>query len=772
MMQRSRYAQVWRQYTRMASPSVSASASANTSGGDSGGGGRGGGGGLRLTAMRVQYPFDGSRSAVASSDPLVGEIFRYCKHTIETLYMDTTTDSNERERMPYAGDGYFAHETRYAVGGDWAMARHSMEYMFDNPSWCAPWIYMQVWHGWQDYMQTGSLRMLRDHYETHYKNALGLNFFSKPRMTSLGLYARDGNPPGTWPPEQLGNPYLDNFAEDGYSPGSNIDLWSNAMPAKTMDIMALIAVAMGDTANATFFRSSASNLSASINAKMFDRAKGCYCDGLCGSKTNHTALHSTVFPLDFGITPPQHRATCVQSMLAKFNESGGFLPAGYGTWRSYIRGLYQSAAEVPSAPQRALELLTQRTGGVGAAGYGYWHQIHNLNATTTPEQWSPPDYHGTCTWSHLWGSVPGHVIPQSLFGVSATSPAHAIIQVQPLPGNLSWGEATIPTIRGGVVIGFNQSGGFDSPPRTSARSSDDDSSGGGGSEASHSPAEFRLRVVLPPNVRAAVLLPALDWERRTYHFISHNQARPASEEVEREVQPIGRAVRVGGRDGLVGSGEHEFVLRSRWRSVNLVTAPLKMDDLAAQHFKGHRAFFIVFSPMLDAPEWPRAYNRYRGGLVVMNPFNATNVTVEKVRRDLGVKVLMYFDTNDIQIKTTGACLSTSRICNDSSTGWTRCASGTMPCCYNFNCDAFKTSGCPADTFAHSLQEVFKAEWAVNQVHRGSDGTPLCLYGKGPLFCHSARSNAALVPFLAQWVRENGFDGLYLDEYRLRNIILS
>jgi hypothetical protein len=162
---------------------------------------------------------------------------------------------------------------------------------------------------------------------------------------------------------------MDNYASDGYSPGSNVDLWSNAVPAKTMAVMALIAAAVGDAANATFFRKAADDLSASINAHMFDREKGCYVDGLL-TATNHTALHSTVFPLDFGITPASDRASCVQSMLAKFNESAGLLPAGYGAWRSFIRGLYASSAELPAAPQKALEFLTQKTGSVGKRGYG------------------------------------------------------------------------------------------------------------------------------------------------------------------------------------------------------------------------------------------------------------------------------------------------------------------------------------------------------------------------------------------------------------------
>ena len=73
----------------------------------------------------------------------------------------------------------------------------------------------------------------------------------------------------------------------------------------------------------------------------------------------------------------------------------------------------------------------------------------------------------------------------------------------------------------------------------------------------------------------------------------------------------------------------------------------------------------------------------------------------------------------------------------------------MPCCFDFSCDAFKTPTCPQDDFARALQAVFKPEWAVNRVGSSAAETPLCLYGKGPLFCHHASTNAALVPFLAK-----------------------
>ena len=123
------------------------------------------------------------------------------------------------------------------------------------------------------------------------------------------------------------------------------------------------------------------------------------------------------------------------------------------------------------------------------------------------------------------------------------------------------------------------------------------------------------------------------------------------------------------------------------------------------------------------------------------------------------------DTQDIQIKAKGKCLGSraNRLCSDVSSDWTRCASGAMPCCYSFECNAFNTTTCPEDDFARALWKVYKPEWAVNELGPGA-GTPICTYGKGPLGCHSAASNAALVPFLAAWLVSHGYDGIYFDEY--------
>ena len=71
--------------------------------------------------------------------------------------------------------------------------------------------------------------------------------------------------------------------------------------------------------------------------------------------------------------------------------------------------------------------------------------------------------------------------------------------------------------------------------------------------------------------------------------------------------------------------------------------------------QGTRAFYTIFEPMLRSPDWPSAYEEYRGGVVVMQPFNATREVVETVRKTLDVKVLMYFDSTELMKKMVAEC---------------------------------------------------------------------------------------------------------------------
>ena len=172
--------------------------------------------------------------------------------------------------------------------------------------------------------------------------------------------------------------------------------------------------------------------------------------------------------------------------------------------------------------------------------------------------------------------------------------------------------------------------------------------------------------------------------------------------------------------------------------------------------------------MLDSPDWPSAYEQYRGGLIVMRPFNATKATVQQVKRDLDATVLMYWDSTDMQVTTPGECAphAPKRDCDPSGPQqWTHCASGAVACCQSYNCSAFTAPTCPPDAFSRAAERVASPAWAIRRLPAdGGAPIPVCWYGFGPMHVHTAASNAALVPFLAGWVRDHGFDGIYLDEY--------
>lgn len=57
----------------------------------------------------------------------------------------------------------------------------------------------------------------------------------------------------------------------------------------------------------------------------------------------------------------------------------------------------------------------------------------------------------------MWSSSPAIIVPQFFFGVRPTSPGFATFDVQPQPGPVLSGTATLPTVRGNVTVAFAQS---------------------------------------------------------------------------------------------------------------------------------------------------------------------------------------------------------------------------------------------------------------------------------------------------------------------------
>jgi hypothetical protein len=102
----------------------------------------------------------------------------------------------------------------------------------------------------------------------------------------------------------------------------------------------------------------------------------------------------------------------------------------------------------------------------------------NLGSTLTTEAWNFTDK-PNMDWNHAWGAAPGNLISRFVLGLQPLTPGFGHVLIQPHLGTtLTYVEGVVPTIRGPVGIC-----------------------------ASNTPADFQLRLKIPGNVSATVMLP-------------------------------------------------------------------------------------------------------------------------------------------------------------------------------------------------------------------------------------------------------------------------
>ena len=69
-----------------------------------------------LTAWRVRYKWDETQKAqFVSSSAMLNKVYELCENTLRITSLDTMTDSNTRERLPYEADGYITGLSRSFV---------------------------------------------------------------------------------------------------------------------------------------------------------------------------------------------------------------------------------------------------------------------------------------------------------------------------------------------------------------------------------------------------------------------------------------------------------------------------------------------------------------------------------------------------------------------------------------------------------------------------------------------------------------------------------
>ena len=406
-----------------------------------------------LTAWTVRYPWVDADSSFDSPDPMLNAVYELSRNTIKVTSLDTTTDSNTRERLPYEADGLITGASRAALQRN-AMSwnHHSFKNNFENPTWPTEWRQILPLAAQADYIATGDPSLAVDNWDyllastqlpclsNSTGNSRGLVDFSGgcKRSCAVAPYPLSGcKDIVDWPSSQ----------RDGYQ-FTDINTVINAYTVGGLDALAQLANVSGRPAgDAARLTAAAASLRAAMNAKLWGVVpghNGTFSDGLDPAKAGapaigHASFHSAAFPLFFDVADSAEKRADLLVFL-KTKRMAGSVYSAY----AFLLGLYHSTGD---HGMFALDILT-------TCDTNSWCSMLRAGATATMEAWTRPEK-PNLSWSHPWASAPASAVTTGLMGVTPSAPGFKRFTVRPQPGRLSWATVRVPTLAGYINAAFN-----------------------------------------------------------------------------------------------------------------------------------------------------------------------------------------------------------------------------------------------------------------------------------------------------------------------------
>ena len=416
----------------------------------------------------VFYPFNEEESFFTSSDTVLNKVWDLCKYSIKATSFTGIYIDGDRERIPYEADAYINQLGHYGVAREYSMGRYSHEYLIHHPTWPTEWILQSVLMAWNDYLYTGNLASLRHFYkDLKAKSLMALADESGLISTTTGKVSpqvlesihfngklRDIV---DWPQPGAVGVDINSAGEiDGYIL-KDVNTVVNAFHYKALLIMSDVAALMQQPADQKMFAEQAFKVKKSFNEKLLNKKRGIYIDGI---GTDHASLHANMFPLAFGLVPEKFMGS-----VNKFIHSRGMACGVYGS-QFLMDALYDS-----NDGDYGLELLS-------STGLRSWYNMIRIGSTISLEAWDNK-FKPNLDWNHAWGAVPANIIPRKLMGIEPLEPGFRKIRIKPQPSTLAHAEIKHPTIRGDVLVSFQNNPGN----------------------------AYKLNITIPANTTADVYLP-------------------------------------------------------------------------------------------------------------------------------------------------------------------------------------------------------------------------------------------------------------------------
>lgn len=383
----------------------------------------------------------------SSSDTLLNAVWELCKYSIKATTFAGLYVDGDRERIPYEADAYLNQLSHYTTDREYAIARRTIEYFMEHPTWPTEWQLHVALMFHADYMYTGDTELIEKYYdELKHKTLMGLRredglissqnatpeFMKKLGFTNPKDKLKDIV---DWPPAQKDTGWKLATAEgerDGYVL-LPINTVVNCFYYRNLEIMAEFAAIVNKPEETAEYQVLAAKVKQTINDKLFNTETGAYRDGV---GTDHASLHANMMAMAFDIVPEDKKKSVVD-----FIKTRGMACSVYGS-QYLLEALYKA-----NEWEYALDLMT-------ATHDRSWYNMIKIGSTMTLEAWDMK-YKPNADWNHAWGATPANIIPRHLWGIQPKTAGYREVSIRPLLGDLTSSAIKVPTIRGAIYAEFS-----------------------------------------------------------------------------------------------------------------------------------------------------------------------------------------------------------------------------------------------------------------------------------------------------------------------------
>ncbi|MBQ6473997.1 MAG: hypothetical protein IJJ33_18555 [Victivallales bacterium] len=379
----------------------------------------------KVTCRRTAWfgDWDDSAADFHCANPLLNQVWEFCKYSIKATSVFDKYVDGERERMPYEGDAVINQLGHFCCDANYAQARRTIDHFlaFGQFTWPAEWMLLTpvlvrdywLYSGDDESLQRW-LPLLDSKLMPGCLDAGGLLNQSLYQTAFPDRKVRDIV---DWPESE----------RDGYEFGE-VNFVPNAYLYHAYLVMHQL------TRNPEY-QAKAARLRNALRSRLLRDGRFVDSEG-----SARTSLHTALFALRYGLTEGE------EEVHREILLTRGMACSVYGAQFLLETCFQQGMAE------HALALLT-------SDGPRSWLNMMRTGATISMESWGD-QWKTNQDWNHAWGAAPANLIPRWLCGIRPVESGFRRFVVAPQPASLAQFALRQPTKYGPITLEWDRGRGL------------------------------------------------------------------------------------------------------------------------------------------------------------------------------------------------------------------------------------------------------------------------------------------------------------------------